>query len=86
MDNTEFVAVVHQVVANSKECIEKLQKMNEHVENEELKSLIVSAAALLTIHNSLIAKLAEENSNILDRATELLEKLRMLDGTVQEGT
>lgn len=72
---SEFLAVVHSLVSNSQECIEKLRLKNEQTEDEELKALIVSAASLLTIHNTLITQMTEQNSEIIDRVNKFFEDL-----------
>jgi len=87
-DNSDFLSIIHDLVGNSKECIEELRKFNEKTEDEELKALIVSAASLLTIHNTLTVQMAEQNANILDQATKLLETLneRESNDTDQENS
>lgn len=76
IDNAEFLSVVHQLVSDSKECIDSLVNYNrQKTPDEEVQSLIVSAATLLTIHNNLIVRIAEQNANIVDQANSLLEKL-----------
>lgn len=77
IDNAEFLSVIHQLISDSKECIEKLTEYNrQNTPDEDVQVLIVSAASLLTIHNSLIAQLAEQNASIIDRANTLIEQIK----------
>lgn len=80
-ENPEFTAVVHQTVFTSKELAEKLQEKVAHYPTSNKPNIelgVVETAAIasqLRITANLIAGLLEENATMMDRISELVDRV-----------
>lgn len=78
-ESNELIAVIHQSVATSKELAKDLQDFIAESKDGYIHIPSVKAQVLasqLRITGNLVAALIEENSQIMDRVTELSERLK----------
>lgn len=78
VEHAELLAVVHQSVSTSKELAAELQEAVSQAKDGDITMSSLKAhaiAAQLRITANLIAGLLEENSQIMDRVNELVDRL-----------
>lgn len=78
VENAEYVAVIHRLVATSKELADVMQDEITKTETREITLDLVTAQMISTqlrLTSNLISGFLEENSTMLDRIATLVDRL-----------
>lgn len=75
LDNTKFLATTHQIVSNTNEFVEEVGKHCETIKDGPSKEYLIGAATLLKIHNNLLVRLGEQNSKVIEKFNELVDRI-----------
>lgn len=84
-ENTDYIAVIHQTVAASKELAEFLQEKIAHYPTSNNPNIelglveVQNVASQLRITANLVAGLLEENQTMQDRLIELVDRVHKKD-------